>query len=255
MKSAHLYRRARLGQALILSLLAFAACIALAACGGSDNGPVAEPRAIAFANMVNLRGDDVPGMGTLASGFKTRNGPPYGSCATHIGASDEVAGVESPWFVRSRGQRRLRAGVIVGTPPVAGGHSVVYVMRKSGVASQNVAAARRASVPDCVERLSVRDALGPVSGGEPYKRQIKASSLPFPLTGVAGYWLRVRGTVAGRVYHEKKRLSFYEDTFGFAVGPAEIVLHANGVVRPFPSAEERRLLFLLYERAKAHALA
>lgn len=79
--------------------------------------------------------------------------------------------------------------------------------------------------------------------------------MPFPIPGVAGYGLRVRSTVAGAVYHEKKRLAFYEDTFGFAVGRAEIVLHADGVIRPFPSATEQRLLSRRYELAKAHALS
>jgi hypothetical protein len=57
--------------------------------------------------------------------------------------------------------------------------------------------------------------------------------------------------VAGAVCHEKKRLPLYGDTFGFAVGSAEIVLRADGVGRSFPSAQERRLLSVLYGRAKA----
>jgi hypothetical protein len=61
--------------------------------------------------------------------------------------------------------------------------------------------------------------------------------------------------IAGAVYHEKKHLPRYEDTFGFAVGPSVIVLHADGVAQPFPAVEERRLLSLLYTRAKTHVLS
>jgi len=241
---------------MTLSLLVFAMCIALlSACGGSGGGLVAETRAIAFASAVNLRSGDVPGMGTLVLGFETRNKPPFGSCTTHVGASDEVVAVESSWFVRSRGQRRLRAGVIVGRPPVEGVHSVVYIMRDPGVSNRNVAAARSGGAPGCVERLSVRQASGRFIGREPYKRQIKVSPMPFPIPGVTGYGLRVRSTVAGTVYHEKQRLAFHEDTFGFAAGPAEIVLHADGVTRAISPAVERRLLLVLYSRAKAHELS
>jgi hypothetical protein len=235
-------------------LVAAASGALVAACGGSGD-PVSRIQAVAFAGAVNLRSSDVPRMGRMVAGFETKNGPPFGSCAGRVGASDEVVGVESPWFVRSRDQVSLRAGVIAGRPPVAAGHSVVYVMHNAGIASRNVAAAQRASVAGCVERLSVKEASGRYIGGEPYKSQIKATSLPFPLVGVAGYWLRVRSTIAGALYHENKRLPRYEDTFGFAVGPAEIVLHADGVAQPFPAVEERRLLSLLYTRAKAHALS
>jgi hypothetical protein len=51
------------------------------------------------------------------------------------------------------------------------------------------------------------------------------------------------------------RPTYYEDTFGFAVGPSEIVLVFAGVERPFPFSEERRLLSLLYGRAKAHEIS
>jgi hypothetical protein len=235
-------------------LMVVLASAVMPACGQTVD-PSATSRAVAFANAVNLRSVDVPSMGRLVRPFQTKNGPPFASCATHIRASDEVSGFESLWFVRSKGQRQLRAGVIVGKPPVAGGHSIVYVMRNPIIARNHVASMMRASTPECVQEMSRKETSGRVIGGEPYKRDIAAASLPFPLAGVAGYWLRVQSTVAGAVYHEKQRVPFYEDTFGFAVGPAEIVLHADGAAEPFPAAEERRLLSLLYTRAKAHALS
>jgi hypothetical protein len=101
----------------------------------------------------------------------------------------------------------------------------------------------------------MRQASGRFIDREPYKRQIKVASLTLLPSGIAGFGMRVSGTFAAALFHQKTRPAFYEDTFGFAVGSAEIVLRAGGVARPFPSAEERRLLSLLYERAKAHALS
>jgi hypothetical protein len=77
---------------------------------------------------------------------------------------------------------------------------------------------------------------------------------PFPLQGWI-YSLRVQGTLAAAVYHPKMRPTYYEDTFGFADGPSEIALVFAGVERPFPFDEERRLLSLLYGRAKTHEIS
>jgi hypothetical protein len=240
---------------MAFSLSVLATCGGLvAACGGGGGGPIAKTRAEAFANAVNLRSGDLPGMGILVPDFETRNGPLFGSCTTHLNASDEIVGAESPWFLRSSGQRRVGTGVIVGRPPVEGVHSIVYVMRDAGLASGNLAAARGAAAPACVERVIVKDASEQLVRGEPYKREIRVTSLPFPIAGVAGYGFRVRGTLAAAVFHQKKRSAFYEDTFGFAVGPAEIVLHTDGATRAFPSVLEQHLLSLLYDRAKARPL-
>jgi hypothetical protein len=233
-------------------LAAFAVCVVLAGCGGGGIAVVGKTRAIAFAHTVNLRDADVPAMATIVASFETKNRPPFSGCTTRVATADQVAAVESPWFLRSKSRSRNRFAVPV--PPVEGVHSVVYVMRGSGVASRNVASGRRAGAPECVTGQSVLDAAGAFSGREPRKAGIRGSAIPFPLAGVAGYGLRVQGTFAAAYYHLKQRPAYYEDTFGFAVGPAEIVLHDVGVERPFPAGEERRLLSLLYDRANAHAL-
>jgi hypothetical protein len=237
------------------SLLMLAACsVLIAACGGDGSDAIAKTRAVAYGKLVNLRGGDVPEMRPLVSGFETNNGPPFGNCATQVDGTDKVVAVESPWFVRSRGNGHGRV-LTAPRPPAEGVHSVVYVMREPSLASRNVAAAQSADAPSCVERLSVRSMPRRFIGGEPYKRELEASSLPFPLLDVAGYGLRVHGTFAAALFHHKQRSTFYEDTFGFAVGSAEIVLYVVGVERPFPSIEERRLLSLLYGRTKTHTLA
>jgi hypothetical protein len=243
---------------LLCSLLAVGVCSSLlAACGGTGGAHLSKGRAQAFAIAVNLRNHDVPGMGTFVAGFQAKNGPPFSGCTTHIAAADLVRAVDSPWFLRSKQQRRFGARVLAGRPPVEAVHSVVYVMNQPALAANNIAAARTPGTAACVQRTAIKQSSGRLIGHEQYKREIRASSLPFPLTGVPAfsrsgvpaYGLRVTGTVAGAVYHQKGRQEFYEDTFGFAVGPVEIVLHADGVGHPFPAEEERHLLFVLYGRA------
>lgn len=223
-------------------------------CGVGGTDPATKPRAIAFARAVNIRRADVPGMSVYVAAFETKNGPPYSDCTTNVDARDRVAAMESPWLLRSK--RRLPSPVrfAMPVPPVESVHSVVYVMREPVIASRNVASGRRATTPECLMRLRTKETSGRLIGDEPYKLGISASSIPFPLAGVAGYGLRVQGTLAAAVYHLKMRPTYYEDTFGFAVGPSEIVLVFAGVERPFPFGEERRLLSL-YSRAKAQQIS
>jgi hypothetical protein len=240
----------------LMLLMTFAVCvIPSVGCGVGGTDPVTKPQAIAFARAVNIRRADVPGMSVYVAAFETKNGPPYSDCTTNIDSRDRVAAMESPWLLRSK--RRLPSSVrfAIPVPPVEGVHSVVYVMREPVIASSNVASGRRATTPECLTRLRTKETSGRFIGDEQYKLGIRASSIPFPLAGVAGYGLRVQGTLAAAVYHLKMRPTYYEDTFGFAVGASEIVLVFTGVERPFPSGEARRLLSLIYGRAKAHALS
>jgi hypothetical protein len=243
-----------------ISLLALCLCSSLlVACGSAGGVHLSKTQAQAFATAVNLRNDDLPGMGTLVAGFQAKDGPPFRGCTTHIAAADIVRAIDSPWFLRSKQQRRFGAHVLAGRPPVEAVHSVVYVMNQPALARNNIAAARNPDTAACVQRAAIKESSGRLIGHEAYKREIHATSLPFPLIGVPAfsrsipaYGLRVTGTIAGAVYHQKDRQKFYDDTFGFAVGPVEIVLHADGVGRPFPAEEERHLLFVLYGRAVTH---
>ncbi len=224
-------------------------------CGGGGTDTVTKPQAVAFARAVNMRRADVQGMSVYVRPFETKNGPPYSDCTTSVQTQDRVAAIESPWLLRSKRTLPSPVRFTMPVPPVEGAHSVVYVMREPVIASSNVAAGPRGTTPECLTRLKTKEASGRFIDHEPYKLGIGASSIPFPLKDVAGYGLRVQGTLAADAYHLKRRPAYYEDTFGFTVGPAEIVLVFTGVERPFPSGEERRLLSLLYGRAKAHAVA
>jgi hypothetical protein len=50
------------------------------------------------------------------------------------------------------------------------------------------------------------------------------------------------------------RSKVYLDECGFVVGRLLVDILAEGSPNPFPAATERRLLVLLYSRAKAHKL-
>jgi hypothetical protein len=241
---------------MIVATIAFATCGALAsACGGEAGSPLPKTRAVAFADAVNLRPSDVPWLGISVFAFQNRNLPPFNSCTTRLDSSDEVVAVHSSWFLHARSERHFGPQVVALRPPVEAVNSRVYVMRTSRLATGGVAAARSASIASCVQRTIVKESSGQLIGREPRKSQIEASPLSFPLAGVVGYGWRVRGTLAASSYHLRKRPTFFEDTFGFAVGPAVIVLHASGLGLPFPATAEHRLLSRLYSRAKTSPLS
>ncbi len=229
-------------------------CIVVASCGGGYE-PGTKSRAVAFSAAVNVRATDVPEMAMAVAGFQTSIGPPFVGCVTGVGRGERIVAVNSPRFIESRGGRPSRRSLARVLPlPVSGLHSAVFVMREAQSAARNVADLRDRDVVACVDKLSVGEASGQFIKGEPRKSSITASALPFPVLGVSGYGIRVQGTVAAAVYHRRQRPRFYEDTFGFAVGPAEIVLHMEGIETPVSSILERRLLVLLYRRSVGHRL-
>ena len=242
--------------ARLMVIIALMVCVTLVGgCGSDSPDPVTKSQAIAFARAVNIRRADVPGMSVYVKAFETKNGPPYSDCTTSVNARDRVAAVESLWLLRAKHRLPSPVHFTMPVPPVEGVHSVVYVMRRPDIASRNVVSGRRVATPVCLMRLRTKETSGRFIGDEPYKLKIKASAMTFPVAGVAGYGLRVQGTLAAAVFHLKTRPTYYEDTFGFAIGPSEIVLVFSGVGHPFPFAEERRLLSLLYCRAKAHEIS
>lgn len=221
----------------------------LAACGGSSRSLLSKAQAEAFANAVNLRATDVPGIPQWASTLNNKAEPPFADCTTHITHFEEILSAKSARFRRAR--EKPRSAVLIERPPIEAVRSAVYVMRESSTASRYTAAMRSPGTAACVQRTLIKDSSERLLEHEtPYRREIHVTQLPLLLPrGANGYGLRVTGTLAGAVYHMKGRQKFYEDTFAFAVGPVEVVLYAVGVGRPFPTEEERHLLFVLYGRA------
>ena len=84
---------------------------------------------------------------------------------------------------------------------------------------------------------------------------VKVSALRSPVQDIPAYGLRISSDFAIKTPGTKGPSRYYEDFLGFAVGPAVIVLSDTSSPRPFPAATERRLLSLLYSRAKAHKLS
>ncbi len=220
-----------------------------AGCGSDPPHLVTKHEAAAFAHAVNLRAGDVPGLTRTVPALPAPS-EPFGSCPHGAPIGSEIVALNSPGFRRAKAER----GESVSSIPVETDHSTVYVMRSPAVVSRLVAVARTAKARDCTQRkLAKGESLK--QGHERFESQIKVSSLAFLLPGIAGYGIRVGGTLAAALFHTGRRAPFYEDTFGFAVGTAEILLSVDSLPQPPSPADERRLLMLLYNRAKAHKLS
>lgn len=237
----------------LTALLLGTCAVVLASCGG-DAAAVSKAKALEYASQVNLRDSDVPGMAVLTKAFERGIAPPISGCKAPIGRSQVVSAAESARHLRSESHSHEPIALALPVPPVEAAHSIVFVMRDPAVASQSVAAARGAAAAACVSAAAASESDGRRLDGERYKQGVTASALHFPLPGVDGFGLRISGTYAAAAFHQKTRTPYYEDSFGFAVGPAEVVLDTVGVGRPYPPAQEHRLLGLLYQRAKAREL-
>ncbi len=210
----------------------------------------ANPRAVAYARAVNLRASDVPGM---VSRLRERRAaaPPLGAavarCDGGVLRADEVVGIRSPRFRNQPQQHRAGQGSASTRLSTEAVTSQVYVMRSEALAHKDVAAAASPRGRACLERVRKR------AEAEHLERHVEVSALPVALAGTSAYGLRVGGVEVGEP-HTSSGTHIYADTFGFAVGPAEVVLRATGMGHPVKSSTVRRLLAALYSRAKAHQL-
>jgi hypothetical protein len=206
----------------------------LAGCSGGDH--ITKSQAVGYARAVNLRPGDVPGMSS--EGGHEPNGAVVGFEVTPsrgCGASDrgERFDFYSPIFRGSRGERRATARGGYLRLPAEGLHSKIAVMKNAAEQERDFSA------------------LGCDLLSEAPRR--KAQRLPSPLPGPRVLGLRTWRTAPTYMFGTTNVL-IYSDGFRFVMGPAEIKLAVTSAPRP-PSAElERRLLSLLYSRAKAHRL-
>jgi hypothetical protein len=228
-----LVRRIVVISVLVLALLTCGAVVAFAASGG-ETTQITRAQAIAFAQAVNLRPGDVPGMHSfgghepngLVVSFQLTPAPGCGSAE-----NGEEFDVYSPTF------RRLgRTHGSYPSLPAEGLHSKVSVKQTVAEQERDFSALLCDNVHNKALVHSARHQV-----------------LPSPLPGV-----RVFGTrdsrIAPRAMFGTANVTLYTDGFRFVVGPAEIVLAVTSAPRP-PRAElEQRLLLLLYSRAEAHKL-
>jgi hypothetical protein len=256
-------------------------CLAVGGCASSSHTatsslalvagpPITNAQALAYAHAVNLRAADVPGMTNRVPRTKfgrfsvpARIQKPEGEtngvslavaipgCVNAANSGGVVAGMVSALFHRPRPVRHVdRARLYV--LPIETVESMVYVMQSSALASQDVATIGSAGVRACIKRHLAQQH-GTSVGSEPDKTHVEVSSLPSPLQGVKVYGLRVSGTLAAAFSGDGVRPPFYDDTLSFSVGATEIALKVTSAAHA-PTATERRLLALLYSRAKAHKL-
>jgi hypothetical protein len=65
---------------------------------------------------------------------------------------------------------------------------------------------------------------------------VEVVSLPSPIQGVAAFGFQVTGSLPpGLPGRPGGHAPLYEDTLGFVVGSAEIILETEGIPRPFPA--------------------
>jgi len=213
----------------------------------------------AYARAVNIQAADVPALTTGG-----REAPAYRSerivvpfrCRGGIATRDTT--IHSAWFVK---YAPPRLGVRLARMKVL---SEVYVAASAGSAAYDAAADRERRVQECVGRypLTAGGARGPLVRP---RVSISALALTPPPGGFAfsaterGLYERAQpsGEPSARErartrFHLRPR-PFKTDYLGFAYGRTEVTLLVFRTTETAPLALERRLLALLFARARANA--
>jgi hypothetical protein len=172
-------------------------------------------------------------------------------CVSPGHSAGVVAGMAGTLFHRPRPERHVN-GTTLYVLPVETVESTVYVMQSAALARQDVATIGSVGVRACIKHQRQRNKT--TVGNEPDKSHVQVSSLSSPLPEVKVYGMRVSGTLAAAFSGHGVRPPFYDDTLCFAVGATEIVLTVTSAPDA-PTVTERRLVALLYSRAKAHKLS
>ena len=269
----------------IVTMLALATTAMFAAgCGGSSSSAdsasaqVTNAQAVAYANAVNLRAADVPGLeeGRRPAKRQTAAGP-FGrgmdSCVSAAARAGLVIGISSPRFVHldSRPIQSVNSGNLLHpiSLPNQSVSSGVYFFNSEALALQYLAAPNTAGFAACVETVFSNEPKTITCEGskvaQPESSDRHVSTLPASLplftlsprtssslgSGVRTYGLqRTAHPACGRRAGSEN----YEDFLSFVRGDAVITLTAFSEAHPFPAASERRLIALLYTRVEAHKL-
>jgi hypothetical protein len=242
------------------TLLTLAATVMLlAGCGSSSHAssvgapvgadkPIPSPQAVTYADAVNLRAADVPGLQAARHEPKreTAAGPYRGRinrCDDAAALPGDVMGIHSPRFVH------------IGSLPLESVSSGVYYFKSEALARRYLAAPDGARFAACLETVASHEPKTVTCEGskvaEPISSDPRLSTLPASLPGALTYGLRL---AAHSACGAPGRSENYEDFLSFVRGDAVITLSTFGEPHPFPAAGERRLLSVLYRRAVAHKL-
>jgi hypothetical protein len=254
---------------IILTMPVFVAtCVLAIGCGGDSvssatvaSMPITKVQAIAYADAVNVRAGDLPGLGVGVPPAKreiTRGpfAPAMEKCDPTVVHAGKVVGIISRHFVRATAHKPDSSRSLNFTA-TEGVQSIVYVMESAGLASKELATIDGARGRICAKRFLENETITAVqkhaNSEKPLYSQVSASTLTSsPLRGVSTFGLRMTAPVAvpGTVH-----VRYYEDFLGFVVGRALVILSDDGYrPRAFPSGVERYLLTVLYRRAHTRKL-
>ena len=214
-----------------------------------SHGSLSRPRALAFAQAVNLTAEDVPG---FQAGEKT-----HGSSAREQrleremtrcagGGGAKVTGAEHRALVdQSSKDFQLKHGILN-----FGVSSQVSVQPSATEARRGLQAIRSARVRNCFSHyLQLLFNGERLKGATPGPVTIQGGIPPAPGT-TGGFGWRVTASFLVRGV----KIPIYLDYLGFVDGPAEVTLLSSGLIRPFPAEVQQHLFALLLARAKRHAL-
>jgi hypothetical protein len=232
--------------ALAVTGMVLAGCGSSSSASSTGEGASLSLRAVAYANAVNLRAADVPGLAASRLRLKTpktRHGwlDPVEGCDG--GGGQKVTGIISPNFFAS-----LDHGGLLTLLPLEVVQSTVFLAVSPATASRALQAAVSARGRACFKRFfGSAESQAEHRSRQPVFTQIEVSAPHSPLRNVRVYGLRT--TAKSDFGTTKGRSDYYEDFFAFVVGSTVITLNATGDPHPVPAGTERRLLSLLYSRA------
>jgi hypothetical protein len=241
---------------IIATTLILTATVAFIAARGKSDPASSTPTS---ASAINLHAADVPGFSVTRQpplALSVPLGPYMERCDGGSGNTKEDIGIESQTFKYGETPHPT---IVTRSNPIWEVQSAVYVTRNAALAARRVRLAGSAHARDCLKRLIEADRrreVGSNDTNEPFFHKVEVSALPStpsPLPGVPVYGIRSIFCFAlfSSLPCGQRHAFTIQDYLGFAAGTTLVTLHDTGLERAFPSTTERRLLTLLYKRAKA----
>ena len=208
----------------------------------APRGP-SRAQALAFAHAVNLQASDIPEASKarrLSRSSSARERVESRQCDRLVPHVQQLAGVSSG---------RLKRGSELEVEEFT---SAVEVVSDPHALAAEFAALRSSAPRTCEARVFTRY-FSTKAIREAHWERFTSSSLPISAPGAqATFGLRISGALD--LSFSEVSVPFYFDVFGFAVGPAQVVLTTGSATQPVPHATEQEVVTLLLARAKAHAL-
>jgi hypothetical protein len=215
------------------------------------------PRVEAYADAVNLRAADLPGMAAVSHAGRIANGVPLGAaidrCTGRVGRSGQAVAPLTSAFFSEPANRRSIADPSGVKPAMSGDrvYSVIDVMRTEALALRDVTALGAGGTRTCLKE-HYEGHEGIVDSEQRYSH-VEVSPLSASLAGLPAVGLRVQGTFAAGSGSRRRVEPFAADFIAMVSGRSVIELRAVGMPRAFAVAGERRLVALLLQRAKRHS--